>query len=70
MGFVEIWNKLAKKKLYINNTWEIPMGRVMYFAVLNTFLSIGMLLTGGNLVGVIWLWGDMVASFRSKKDDE
>lgn len=66
MGLVERWNKLAKKNLYVNKTWEIPMGRVMYMCILNGFLSLGMLLSGGNLVGVVWLWGDMVASFRSK----
>lgn len=66
MGIVEKWNELAKKSLYINKSWEIPMGRIMYMAILNCFLSVGMLLTGGNLIGVVWLWGDMVASFRKQ----
>ena len=67
MGFVEKWNALAKKKLYINETFEIGMGRLMYMAILNCFLSAGMLLSGGNLIGVVWLWGDMVGSFSRKK---
>ena len=68
MGFVEKWNSLARKNLYINKTFEIGMGRVMYMAILNCFLSAGMLLSGGNLIGVVWLWGDMVASFKKRND--
>ena len=69
MGLVERWNRLAKKKLYINDGWEISVGRVMFMCILNGFLTLGMWLSGGNAAGMVWLWGDMVASFRSKKNN-
>ena len=70
MGFVEKWNELAMKTLYINKSWEIGVGRVMYMAILNCFLSAGMLLSGGNLIGVVWLWGDMISSFRKQDNGD
>ena len=45
------------------------MGRVMFMCILNGFLTLGMFLSGGTAVGMVWLWGDMVASFRSKGKD-
>lgn len=71
MGFVEKWNNLAKKNLYINKTFEIGMGRVMYMAVINCFLSVGLLLTSSDpIVGIIWLWGDMVGSFKRQDNSD
>ncbi len=70
MGLVEKWNKLAKKSLYINKSWEIPMGRIMFMCILNGFLTLGMLLTGGNAAGLVWLWGDMIGSFRKQNNDD
>ena len=70
MGLVEIWNRLAKKKLYINSSWEIPMGRIMYFVILNLFITLGMWVSGGNAAGMAWLWADMVASFQHKGEKE
>ena len=69
MGFVEWWNRTAKKKLYINNTWEIGVGRIMYMIILNLFIMTGMILSGTTPASVAWLWVDMVASFRTKEKD-
>jgi len=70
MGFVEKWNSLARKSLYINSSWEIGMGRVMYMVILNCFLMTGMILTGGTPASIVWLWGDMVSSFRKQEKED
>ena len=46
------------------------MGRVMFMCILNCFLSLGILLTSTDPVaGIVWLWGDMVASFQHKSKE-
>lgn len=69
MGFVEKWNNLAKKKLYINDGWEIAVGRIMYMVLLNLFIMTGMLLSGGTAQVIAWLWVDMVSSFKKKRNN-
>jgi len=68
MGIVEKWNSLARKSLYVNKTFEIGMGRLMYMVILNCFLMTGMILTGGTPASIVWLWGDMVSSFRKQNN--
>lgn len=69
MGIVEKWNKLAKKKIYINETLEIGVGRLVYMVLLNFFIMTGMLLSGGNAAGAIWLWVDLFGSLKKKEMD-
>lgn len=64
MGIVEKWNKLAKKNIYINNTFEIGVGRLVYMVVLNFFIMIGMIFSGTTAASLAWLWVDLVASLK------
>ena len=61
---VDKWNKLAKKKLYINDTFEIAVGRLIYLIILNLFITVGMLFSGGTIASVLWLWVDLVAGLQ------
>ena len=70
MGIVEKWNKLARKKIYINETFEIGVGRLFYMVGLNFFIMVGMFLSGGTLASIAWLWADMFGSFSKKKKDD
>ncbi len=70
MGIVEKWNRLARKKIYINDTLEIGVGRLFYMIGLNFFIMIGMVLSGGNAASIAWLWADMFGSFSKKKKDD
>ena len=70
MSLIDRWNNMAKKKIYINHGWEIPVGRLGYFIVLNLFISIGMILTGTTPQSLAWLWVDLAMSFRQKNHDE
>ena len=69
MGIVEKWNKLAKKKIYINETLEIGVGRLAYMIVLNFFIMIGMILSGTTGSSLAWLWADLAASFKMKEKE-
>ena len=66
MGAVERWNNLAKKKLYINDTWEIRVGRLMFMIILNIFIMFGMIFSGATAEVIMWLWVDMIGSLESK----
>ena len=35
MGIIEKWNNFAKKTIYINNTLEIPVGRLIFAIVVS-----------------------------------
>ena len=70
MGLVEKWNKLARKKIYINETLEIGIGRLMYMIVLNLFIMIGMIFSGTTAASLAWLWADLAASFKQKEKED
>lgn len=70
MGLVEKWNNLAKKKIYINETFEIGVGRLVYSAILFSISLIWGILAGATAVQLmpsILLWA---RSFRMKKKEE
>lgn len=71
MGAVEKWNNFAKKKIYINNSFEIGCGRLVYSAILFTISLIWGFLAGASVEAMmpsILLW---VRSFKQKeKEDE
>ena len=69
MGIVEKWNNLAKKKIYINESFEIGIGRLVYMVVLNLFIMVGMILSGTTAASVAWLWVDLLGSLKKKDKD-
>lgn len=66
MGLVEKWNKLARKRIYINETLEIPVGRLFYMMFINVFITLGMLFSGTTAASLAWLWVDLFGSFKKK----
>ncbi len=67
MGLVEKWNKLAKKKIYINDTFEIGIGRLVFSAILFSISLIWGALADATLLQQmpsILLW---VNSFKQKE---
>ena len=70
MGLVEKWNELAKKKLYINDTVQIPIGRLVYMVILNIFISIGMIVSGTTNASLAWLWADLVSALYWNKKNK
>lgn len=70
MGLVEKWNKLARKKIYINESLEIGVGRLAYMCLLNFFIMIGMIFSGTTEASLVWLWVDMLGSFKRKEKSD
>jgi len=70
MGLVEKWNNLAKKNIYINSTFEIGVGRLVYSGILFTISLIWGALAGATAVQLmpsVLLW---VRSFKQKEKPE
>jgi len=70
MGLVEKWNNLAKKKIYINDTFEIGVGRLVYSGILFGISIIWGLLAGATalqLMPSILLWA---RSFKLKEKND
>ena len=70
MGLVEKWNTLAKKNIYINSTFEIGVGRLVYSGILFSISIIWGILAGATAVQImpsVLLW---VRSFKQKEKTE
>ena len=67
MGIVEKWNNLAKKKIYINESLEIGVGRLFYMVFLNLFTTMGMIFSITTPASIAWLWVDLLGSFKKKE---
>lgn len=62
MGLVERWNRLARKKIYINETFEIGVGRLVFAAIIFSVQVIWGVLAGATAVQIMpsvltWLVG-------------
>ena len=66
MGIIEKWNKLARKKIYINESLEVGVGRLAYMVILNLFIMMGMILSGTTQASLVWLWVDMLGGLKKK----
>lgn len=68
---IDKWNSIAKKKIYINETVQIPVGRLVYLIILNIFITIGMICSGTTGASLAWLWVDMISTlYYNKKKEE
>jgi len=50
MGWIEKWNKFAKKRIYINETLEIGVGRLIFTSLIFAAQIIWMLILGATPV--------------------
>ena len=53
MGLVEKWNNFAKKKIYINDTFEIGCGRLVFAARVFGIQVIWGILAGATAVQIM-----------------
>lgn len=68
MGLVERWNKLAQKKIYINETLEIGVGRLVFSAIIFTVQVIWGILAGATPVQIMPSVLTWIMSFKQKKN--
>lgn len=70
MGLIEKWNKLAKKKIYINETFEIGVGRLCFAAIIFGIQILWGVLAGASAVELMPSVLTWLASLKqSKKED-
>ncbi len=68
MGLVEKWNNLAKKKIFINETFEIGVGRLVFSAIIFTVQVVWGLLAGATAVQIMPSVLTWIMSFKQKKN--
>jgi len=70
MGLIERWNRLAKKNIYINKTWEIGVGRLVFsFLILFAEFVQAWMITGNP--NVFWaLLLTLVTGLKKQKKDD
>ena len=67
MGLIEKWNALAKKKIYINDTLEIGVGRLVFSAIIFGAQVAWGLMAGATLVEIMPSLLTWLLSFRQKQ---
>jgi len=61
MGIIEKWNKFAKKSIYINDTFEISVGRLIFAIIL--------MILGVFQIPVAWLTPVFAVKKKRRKED-
>lgn len=69
IGLIEKWNKLAKKKIYINETLEIGVGRLVFSALIFGVQIIWGILAGATAVQIMPSLLTWIMSFKQKEKD-
>lgn len=70
MGIVERWNSLARKKIYINDSLEIGVGRLVYSGILFSVSVIWGMLNGATAVQLIPSLMFWIRSFKKPEENE
>lgn len=71
MGLVERWNNFAKKKLYINETFQISCGRLVFTLLITLVEAVSIFILTGNVSATLPLFSNMLLSLQKqdKKKD-
>lgn len=67
MGLVEKWNRLAKKHLYINETFEIGIGRLVFSGIIFSVQVAWGLMAGATMVQIMPSLLTWLGSLRQKQ---
>lgn len=69
MGIIEKWNRFAKKRIYINNHFQLAAGRLIFTLLITMIEALTILLATGNIIGVLPLFSNMFLVLE-KQDKE
>jgi len=70
MGFIEKWNNLAKKKIHINDRFQISVGRIIFVALITLLQSVTMLLMGLPPEAILVNWSNALLGLEKNKEKE
>ena len=69
MGLIEKWNNLAKKKIDINDTITVSVGRLVFVSVITIVQIISMLLADTPLPSLWILFGNYLLALQKKSKE-
>jgi len=64
------WNKLASKKIYINENFQISVGRLVFIGIGTLIISISQILAGAPPAAICALWGNTIFSLEKKEKEK
>lgn len=70
MGLVEKWNVFAKKSIYINDSFEIGCGRLVWFGIICAIQIVWGLALGADPVMVMPALLSFMGALKQKKKKE
>ena len=68
-SLIDRWNRLAKKKIFINESFEIGVGRLVFAGIIFGIQIAWGLLAGATLVELMPSILTWLVSLKQKKDD-
>jgi len=69
MGKIEKWNNFAKKRIFINHTFQIGVGRLVFVFMITLIEAIGMALVGAG-VGIPSLVLNAMLALEKREEEE
>ena len=67
---IDKWNKLAIRKIKINDSFQIAVGRLIFVAIIQTIISISQLLAGAPPAAIFALWGNAFLGLEKRDNKE
>lgn len=69
-SLIDRWNRIAKKEIYINESFSIGVGRLVFSAIVIALEAIPILIMTGNWAAAcVTLGGFLLSLKQNKKDD-
>jgi len=67
MGLIEKWNMLSKKKISINGTLEVAVGRLVYVSIVTGVQILSMWLSGAAMPSLWFLFSNFIFALKQKE---
>ena len=66
-SLIDRWNVMAKKKIYINDTLEIGVGKLIFTGIIVALQAIPILIITGNWAAACITLAGFLTSFRQRE---
>ena len=66
-SLIDRWNAMAKKKIYINDTLEIGVGKLIFTGIIVALQAIPILIITGNWAAACITLAGFLTSFRQRE---
>ena len=69
MGLIEKWNSFAKKKIHINDDFEIGCGKLVFTGIIVLLEALPIFIMTGNWAAALVTLATFLTALKQKKDD-